>query len=266
MMNTNSTVKYQWFSSICALNARYSSLRRSFDQGCRPAFAQRAIAGRPAPGVRCPPFAFTLIELLVVMLIIAILAGIAFPLAKYAARRANEARQKVMISQIRSALDEYRAVYGEYPITPPGDPADVSRHYPAHYPTYDYYKSNSLSTNVDFGSGIEGIGDVHAQTNYVDYCLTYPLMFRETDQGKRPFMIFPMVDVVYMVTRGTEGTDIIHWIAYRRTKGGKSKQTTMTGIYGDAVKRAEAIDPVSGHQWKYVCPDGLNYVLTTNKF
>ena len=61
---------------------------------------------------------FTLIELMVVVVVIAILMGITLPIAKYVSQRAREANQKIMIEKIRSALEDYRAAYGEYPITP----------------------------------------------------------------------------------------------------------------------------------------------------
>lgn len=207
------------------------------------------------------PRAFTLVELLVVIVVIAILASITLPLSRYAIRRANEARQEVMLAKIRSALDDYRAAYGEYPITPPAAPADVLRHYPANYATYDLVQSNSASTNVCFG----GINTVESITDFsgsnvclIDYCLTYPLMFKQLDKGARPFMEFPVVDVAYLVTRGVEKS----WTMWRRTKSGGKTQVELRGIYGDAVKRAKAVDPVTGNQWKYVCTNGLNYELT----
>ncbi|MDD5679580.1 MAG: type II secretion system protein [Kiritimatiellae bacterium] len=242
------------------------------EQGCRPSFVvppsprglppslkelrrtSRRVGRRLASG-------FTLIELLVVIVVIAILMGITLPLSKYAVGRANEARQKVMLAKIRSALDEYRATYGEYPITPPAPRADVLRHYPQNYTTYDFVESNCPSTNVTFDgtNTLETIRDIDGNpVGQIDYCLTYPLMLKQLDKGARPFMEFPLVGVVKMVN--TE-KDVYKRYVTRRTKGGGTKSKLIVSIYGDLVKRNKAIDPVTGQQWRYECVDGINYVL-----
>ena len=224
-----------------------------FRRGRRPAFAQRATVGRLSS-------AFTLVELLVVIVVIAVLAGITLPLSKYAIGRANESRQKVMRAKMISALEEYRSAYGEYPITPPGDPDDVLRHYPVSYATRDTVSS---STNVLFlGTNTqEVIYDIKgSNVASVDYCLTYPLMLKQLEKGSRPFMEFPFVDVAFLVT-GTEQENTFKRTIWRRTKTGGWSSKLAEYVYGDAVKRPKAIDPVSGDQWKYVCTNGLNYDL-----
>jgi type II secretory pathway pseudopilin PulG len=198
---------------------------------------------------------------LVVIVVISILAGITFPLSRYAIRRANEARQTVMRAKIHSALEDYRAVYGEYPITPPAPSADVLRHYPAVYDTHDKISS---STNVNFGGTnlTETIYDVNETAlPAIDYSLTYPLMLKQLEKGARPFMEFPIVDVVFLVVEGGAENEI-QWSVWRRMKGGGKMSVLLTGIYGDAVQRPKAIDPVSGSNWVYVCTNGLNYKLT----
>ena len=235
-----------------------------------PAMASRAFARfSPRPTVyRLRPTAFTLIELLVVIVVIAILMGITLPVSKYAIYRAKAARQEVMLAKIRSALDDYRATYGEYPITPDtnalGDVlnySDAIRHYPDNYPTECYYTTNSPYTNVYLTSSgtVEKI--ITAKGTYsIDYGLTYPLMLKQSDKGVRLFMDFHINPVLHMVYRSTDA-DRREWSEMRR--GGIRLQR---GIYGNAVKRAKAVDPVSGRQWKYVCQDGVNYALTTNTF
>jgi len=232
----------------------------------------RSLVYRPRSTVHGPrpASAFTLVELLVVIVVIAILMGITLPVSKYAIARAKAARQEVVLSKIRSALDDYRAAYGEYPITPdtnhaagtrPSNYDDAIRHYPDNYPTYCYYTTNSPYTNVYLASSgtVEQISTAQG-IYYIDYGLTYPLMLKQLDKGARQLMDFTIITVLHMVYRTTDA-DKLEWSEMRR--GGLRVQR---GIYGNPVKRAKAVDPVSGYQWKYVCPDGINYELTTNSF
>ena len=209
--------------------------------------------------------AFTLIELLVVIVVIAILMGITLPVSKYAIRRAKEARQEVMRAKMRSALDDYRATYGEYPITPTTNAfgqvrnySDAIRHYPDNYPTYCASTTNSPCTNVYLTSSgtVENI-----QGCLIDYALTYPLMFKQLDKGSRPFMKFDDVTVMYLVYRSSDA-DKHEWTERRKTRSGW-RSVLQRGIYGNAVNRAKAIDPVTGYQWHYVCSNGINYELST---
>ena len=207
---------------------------------------------------------FTLIELLVVIVVIAILMGITLPVSKYAIYRAKAARQEVMLAKIRSALDDYRATYGEYPITPPND--NWTSHYPANYATYDATNIYSRATNVSFATNtVEIVKDADENPcARIDYGLTYPLMFKQLDKGARPFMIFDILPVVYLVLKDQTG-DRVSWSIRRRSSSGW-RSIPLVGIYGDAVNRAEAIDPVSKNQWLYTCTNGLNYILATNGF
>ncbi len=208
---------------------------------------------------------FTLVELLVVIVVIAILMGITLPVSKYAIYRAKAARQEVMLAKIRSALDDYRAAYGEYPITPdtnrpPINYSDAIRHYPDNYPTECYYTTNSPYTNVYLTSS----GTVENIIGYqVDYCLTYPLMLKQSDKGARPFYAFPDVTVVSLVyKRWAGGGD--EYERKVRLKGGAIG--TLVGLVGRQINRPKAIDPVSGYQWKYECYNGTSYSITTNNF
>lgn len=213
------------------------------------------------------PAAFTLIELLVVIVVISILVGIMIPVSKYAIYRAKAARQEVTLAKIRSALDDYRATYGEYPITPDGGTPptnyqDAIRHYPDNYPTECYYTSNSPYTNVNLtSSGTVEI--IYSVTNQVDYCLTYPLMFRQTDKGARPFYAFPEITIMSLVyKRWGAGADVDPLTV--RRKGGALQ--SILGLIGRQINRPKAIDPVSMRQWKYECYDGTSYTIKTNTF
>jgi len=211
------------------------------------------------------PPAFTLIELLVVMVVITIMIGITIPISKYVTHRAREANQRIYIEKIKSALEDYRAAYGEYPITPTNDGA--ARHYPANYATKCYYTTNSPSTNVTFlATGtVEPIITGQSTTNSVDYCLTYPLMLRQLAEGARPFMDFKEVTVVFLVYQKDVQKDLSYTVM-RKKKSGGLFPVVLDYILGNPVNRPKAIDPVSMKQWKYTSLDGITYTLTTNLF
>lgn len=61
--------------------------------------------------------AFTLIELLTVIAIIGILAGIVIGVGRRASESGREARAKVELSAISTALESYKRQYGDYPRT-----------------------------------------------------------------------------------------------------------------------------------------------------
>ena len=235
---------------------------------------------RPASGGLRPPAsilqptayslqpAFTLIELLVVIVVIAILMGITLPVSKYAIARAKAARQEVMLAKIRSALDDYRAAYGEYPITPttndPGTWPEASKHYWKNIiPDIDTV-SNSIYTNVDLSSNtIEVLALAGGGLYTNDYCLTFPLMLRQEREGKRPFINFDKVTVMYVMYKAEVAGS---YNQKRKTKSGGIKIATIKYVLGDPVDRVKAIDPVSSLQWKYTCHDGTSYTITTNTF
>jgi len=216
---------------------------------------------------------FTLVELMVVMVVISIMVGITIPVSKFVVHKSRESSQRVYIEKIKSALEDYRAAYGEYPITPPNPGSD--NHYPLSYNTECFYTTNSPFTSVSFAtSTVESVYSETSggQTSFkIDYGLTYPLMLKQTEKGARPFMLFPEVSVAYLVYNAAsfanpekpmEGSYQIR----RKKKSGGYFSKTINYIYGNPINRPEAIDPVSRCHWLYYSADGLTYSLTTNSF
>jgi len=217
--------------------------------------------------------AFTLIELMVVMVVISIMVGITIPISKYVTLRARQANQRIYIEKIKSGLEDYRAAYGEYPITPstnmsgglPNNYADAQRHYSANYATKCFYTTNSPFTNVYLATtNVEWISTDDGSLRGIDYSLTYPLMLKQLESGARPFMDFKEVTVAYLVYKQVKGTFTV--TRKRKLAGGAVDTSMREGAYGNPVNRPKAIDPVSQKQWKYRSEDGVSYSLTTNTF
>jgi len=76
----------------------------------RPTPLARPATGRAARG-------FTLIELLTVIAIIGILAAISFGVIVGVQKMSTEAKAKAQLSAINLALESYKAIYGDYPMT-----------------------------------------------------------------------------------------------------------------------------------------------------
>ena len=214
---------------------------------------------------RSIPSAFTLIELMVVMVVMAIMVAFAIPVSKFASYRARVASQKTCIEKIKSALEDYRAAYGEYPITPATNSSgdvinleDVRRHYP------DAYAAKILGTDkpLDLTTNTVETLDFATSTR-IDYCLTWPLMLKQRSVGARPLMDFKDVTVSYLSTASSETRT--KTVKSRARSGGIVSRTIM-GIWSDPINRPKAIDPISLLQWKYYSENGLTYTLTTNAF
>lgn len=208
-----------------------------------------------------PRAAFTLIELLVVMLLIVILAGITMSVSKYVNWRARKAMADIELEKIRVALDEYRSVYGEFPIV--GDP----NHYPVSFPTEQGTTGNvpsifrtvdlvNTDTNADYKdaaykhcgkNGRPGVEYLPFSQINVDYRLTYALKLRPESEGRAAFMDFPLITVCYLVWRRTDQFGYSAGLKY---------------LKGDPVNRYLAVDPVSRCQWHYECSDGMTYSIT----
>ncbi|NLB60216.1 MAG: type II secretion system protein [Lentisphaerae bacterium] len=197
---------------------------------------------------------FTLIELLVVMLIIVILAGITLSVSKYAAQRARQARSLAERQKIEAALEEYRAIYGEYPI--PGDPAHYSRVNLSNTLYHTLTNMPERFWEVDLsGDPIEILPFTSSQRSdpfNIDYSLTYPLYWRPKADGRAPFLEFPEQTICYLVWRKTAG-GIADYVDEQGRKG----------VLGYPITRIVARDPGTGKQWLYESTDGLTYQLTT---
>ena len=218
---------------------------------------------------------------MVVIVVVSILASITIPVSKYVIARAKAARQEVVMANIRSALDDYRATYGEYPITPDtNNPlpnrSETRKHYwdnvipePPDLPGSTF--SNSVFINVNLSTNtIEQIYTYSGGIKYdspVDFCLTFPLMIRPEREGKRPFMSFEKRTVISQVS-GTydPSKDRGSYEGKRRLKGGEFGKAQVYFGRANPVNRVKAIDPVSGNQWKYECYNGVSYTITTNNF
>lgn len=62
--------------------------------------------GRSAPAPRGA--GFTLLELIITVMVVALLATLVYPMAEVAARRGQEQKLRVALSEIRHAIDDYR--------------------------------------------------------------------------------------------------------------------------------------------------------------
>ncbi len=235
--------------------------------------------------------AFTLIELLVVLVVISILVAITVPVSKYASQRAKNAQFEVQMAKIKNALEDYRAKYGEYPITtnfetytPSGntiitnsDPQnmdDVWRHYPQVYTTlchevYERTKSDELYKSPDTYIII----DQNIQTNWptveiiegvrVDYALTYPLILKPLANGEQPYLgdgEETLLTVVSLISKSMPRKDA-DLVFYSRKKDGSLRKSIGKRRYGWPINRHFIFDPRNGKQIKYTS-DGLNYSIT----
>ena len=212
-----------------------------------------------------------------VMLIIMLLVGITLPVAKYVIRRAKEASRDANTEKIISALEDYRAAFGEYPI--PGDPRHYAENYISDEEGYSPFTNVPLTSLdqylVDTGDGdTVGIEPPHygvevlpfSDTYYnIDYSLTYPLMLGPLLRGEQPFILFSEVTVCYMVYKRKESSEDEkeHHVTRLLASGGTQTKSWWT-LQGNPINRFLAIDPVSEDQLRLVCTNGLTYSIITN--
>lgn len=225
-------------------------------------------------------------ELLVVLVVISILAGITISVSKLVSWRAKQAQSEAELQKIKNALEEYRAIYGEYPIVgdarhygfPPNAPwpanvyqpvpwDDISvptdmwtgtySNVPPEYRTVNLVESCVIMTNagvVTTNFGIEVLPFAWAGSSFmVDYRLTYPLKIRPELEGRKAFMDFPVQTVCVLTWRGGG-----HEVTVTDARG-----LTFTYLSGDRVNRVRAIDPATSKQWFYDCTNGMTYTLSS---
>ncbi len=233
-------------------------------------------ASKPSAGA-----AFTLIELLVVIVVIAILAGITLGVSGWVSYRARQAKGNIEKEKIKAALEEYRALYGEYPIV--GNP----NHYPANWEP-DLETSSNLPMRFRIldlvGAGGE-TGTVHACPGAVEtlpfsvvsagesglkadasaitvrHTLTWPLYHKPIAEGRPPFIEFEKVTVCYVTWRNV--ADDAGYVGTNRYYIGEDQQNYIERLFlkGDPVNRVVAIDPLTRKQWLYSCANGTSYNL-----
>ncbi len=202
------------------------------------------------------PPAFTLVELLMVIVVIMVLVGISLPVAKYVTWRINYEREKFALNEIKDGLEEYRQIFGEYPI--PGNP----NHYPNAY--------NSDPQNLLPDSKYDSIIDLTRKPpveslsfmdkNYkIDYSLTFPLMIGPKSRGELPYTTFPEVTVTYLVYADATDSSRIRTVTKKNIK--TSRDESRLFLTGTPINRYLAIAPSSGKQWYYSSADGLTYTL-----
>ena len=104
----------------------------------------------PADSPRRTPSGFTLIELLVVILIIGILLALLIPAVAAAVKAAKNAQVGAEISNITTALADFKNKYGEYP------PSRIILHNSG-----DYNPTNATQL---FGAGDITVGDLNQRT------------------------------------------------------------------------------------------------------
>ncbi len=191
---------------------------------------------------------FTLVELMMVIVVISVLAGITVSVSKYASWRATQAQKEIVMEKIRAALEEYKALNGEYPII--GD----LKHYPRIHKTEDAAQGLSPWTNVALVTNtIEVLGP-----DRLDYSLVYPLFYGPNTRKRKPFMTFPAVvvcDLTYKLDADTPP------IKLDMADGSARYYWPLNSII-----RRKAIDPATGRQLGYVCSNGLSYYFVTNAF
>jgi len=106
--------------------------------------------------------AFTLIELLVVIAIMGVLAALIFPVAGAVKKRQYISHTQAQMAQLETAIDRYKAAYGFYPPSNPGNPLVNQLYYELEGTTNDgtYYITldGSARINASDVSSAFGVG------------------------------------------------------------------------------------------------------------
>lgn len=122
---------------------------------------------RPYRAIRSN-FGFTLTELLVVIVIIALLSGITTMVVRKALVTTHNSLVLAQMTQLSSALDQYKAKYGEYP--PDFSDTDaVMRHVRKRWPRYGVTDITQFQNHIMWGSQLSAQIDedpIHASFNF----------------------------------------------------------------------------------------------------
>lgn len=81
------------------------------------------------PRVTCHVSAFTLVELLTVIAVIAVIAALIFPVASTVKRQVDLHAAQAQMSQLETALENYKSAYGFYPPSCPNGPLTNQLYY-----------------------------------------------------------------------------------------------------------------------------------------
>src|SRR5579859_3086348 len=121
--------------------------------------------------VTCHLSAFTLIELLTVIAVIAVIAALIFPVANTVKRQAFIHNAQAQMSQLETALENYKSAYGFYPPSCPNGPLTNQLYYELEgtlrtnvsgvdsYMTLDHnatIPASPVTLNSVFGTGVGG--------------------------------------------------------------------------------------------------------------
>ena len=114
--------------------------------------------------------AFTLIELLTVIAIIAVIAAFTLVVVTGVKKTAQINVAKAELGQIENALDDYKAQYGVYPPSNPGNPPGVlppSRLNPLYYELSGVYPTNKPTSGYQTLDGAAFISQSSYQTAFI---------------------------------------------------------------------------------------------------
>lgn len=206
--------------------------------------------------------AFTLIELLVVMMLIAIMSAIVLGMGTYASGLVARSQTAAARAELVNGLEEYRALYGEYP----HHFNNSTRHYPANYATE--CPTNPLSPWTNINLSVTNIQNMFVSDSrtpgagslFVDFSLTYPLVIAQKEQGREPFVSEETITtqiMAYLAFNYADEKQETWWNGPGQEVGGRMNYDFI----GKPIYRYIAKDPVSGKQWKYTCLNGLTYTL-----
>ena len=145
------------------VEGRRSRVERQLNAGLRISRPRlSSLVSRPA---------FTLVELLTVIAVIAVIAALIFPVANTVKRQAFIHNAQAQMSQLETALENYKSAYGFYPPSCPNGPLTNQLYYElegtmlttnggtVYYTTLDHLaqiSASPLTLSSVFGTGVGG--------------------------------------------------------------------------------------------------------------